>query len=158
MMQFAKKLASKGVIVTFLTTHHRHQQITKAHTHSAEQDDPIEQEARNLGLDIRSAQISDGLPLDFDRSARFNDFMRSVDNMGGELEQFLHNLNKTGPAISCVIADTMLFWSFEITKKFAIPWISFWTQPTFRYSIFYHAHLLEDLRYSISEGTGKVSV
>jgi hypothetical protein len=79
--------------------------------------------------------------------------MRSVDNMGGELEQFLHNLNKTGPAISCVIADTMLFWSFQITKKFAIPWISFWTQPTFLYSIFYHAHLLEDLRYSISEGT-----
>jgi len=106
MMQFAKKLASKGPIVTFLTTHQRHQQITKAHTHSAEQDDPIEQEAHNLGLDIRSAQISVGLPLDFDWYARFNEFLRSVDNMGGELEQLLHNLNKTGPAISCVIADT----------------------------------------------------
>jgi hypothetical protein len=157
MMQFAKKLASKGVIVTFLTTHHTHRQITKAQTHSAEQDDPIEQEARNLGLDIRSAQISDGLPLDFDRSAKLSDFMRSVANMGGELEQLLHNLNKTEPAISCVIADTILFWSFEVTKKFGIPWISFWTQPTFLYSIFYHAHLLEDLRYSISEGTADES-
>jgi len=140
-----------------LTTHHRHQQITKAHTLSAEQDDPIEQEARKLGLDIRSAQISDGLPLDFDRSARFNDFMRSVDNMGGELEQLLHNLNKTGPAVSCVIADTILPWSFEIAKKLGIPWISFWTQPTVLYSIYYHAHLLEDLRHSLCEGTGKVS-
>jgi len=161
MMQFAKKLASKGVIVTFLTTHHTHRQITKAQTHSAEQDDPIEQEARNLGLDIRSAQISDGLPLDFDRSARFNDFMRSVDNMGGELEQLLHNLNKTGPAISCVIADTILFWSFEVTKKLGIPWISFWTQPTFLYLIYYHAHLLEDLRYSLYEGNadeGSISI
>nr|ACN39829.1 unknown [Picea sitchensis] len=161
MMQFAKKLASKGVIVTFLTTHHRHQQITKAHTLSAEQDDPIEQEARKLGLDISSAQISDGLPLDFDRSARFNDFMRSVDNMGGELEQLLHNLNKTGPAVSCVIADTILPWSFEIAKKLGIPWISFWTQPTVLYSIYYHAHLLEDLHHSLCEGTadeGSISI
>eukprot|EP00253_Pinus_taeda_P012513 PITA_12513 len=153
MMQFAKKLASKGVTVTFVTTHHRHQQITKAHTHSAEQEDPIEQEAHNLGLDIRSAQISDGLPLDFDRSARFNDFMRTVDNMGGELERLLHNLNKVGTAISCVIADTILPWSFEVTRKLGIPWISFWTQPTFLYSIYYHAHLLEDLRHSLYEGT-----
>jgi hypothetical protein len=88
--------------------------------------------------------------------------MRSVDNMGGELEQLLHKLNKTGPAISCVIADTLLFWSFEVTKKFAIPWISFWTQPTFLYSIYYHVHLLEDLRYSHYEGTvadeGSISI
>eukprot|EP00253_Pinus_taeda_P031590 PITA_31590 len=158
MMQFAKNLASKGVIVTFVNTHHRHQQITKANSRTAEQDDAIEQEAR---LDIRSAQISDGLPLDFDRSARMNDFMRSVDNIGGELEQLLHSLNKAGPAISCVIADTLLPSSFEVTKKFGIPWISFWTQPTFLYSIYYHWHLLEDLCYSLSQGSveeGSISV
>eukprot|EP00253_Pinus_taeda_P013562 PITA_13562 len=161
MMQFARKLASKGVRVTFVTTHHIHQQITKAHTHSAEQEDPIQQEARNLGLDIRSAQISDGLPLDFDRSTRMNDFFRSVDNTGGELEQLLHSLNKTGPAISCAIADTILPSSFEVTKKFGIPWISFCTQPTFLYSIYYHLHLLEDLCYSLSQGSveeGSISV
>eukprot|EP00253_Pinus_taeda_P019293 PITA_19293 len=152
MMQFAKRLGFKGVTVTFVTTHQRHQHITKAHTQSAEQDDPVEQEARNLGLDIRSAQISDGLPLDFDRSAGFKDFMLSVENMGGEFEKLLHNLNKTGPPISCVIADTMLIWSFEVTRKFGIPWISFWTQATALYSIYYHAHLLQDFRHSICEG------
>eukprot|EP00253_Pinus_taeda_P003154 PITA_03154 len=161
MMQFAKNLASKGVTVTFVITHHIHQQITKAHTYSAEPDDPIEKEARNLGFDIRSAKISDGLPLDFDRSARFNDFVRSVNNMAGELERLLQNLKKAGPAISCVISDTTLPWSFEVTKKLGIPWISFWTQSTFLYSIYNHLHLLEDLRYSFCEGKveeGSISV
>eukprot|EP00253_Pinus_taeda_P011160 PITA_11160 len=90
-----------------------------------------------------------------------NDFMRSMDNIGGELEQLLHSLNKTGPAISCIIADTILPSSFEVTKKFGIPWISFWIQPTFPYSIYYHWHLLEDLCYSLSQGSvekGGISV
>jgi len=156
MMQFAKKLASKGLTVTFVTTHYRHHQIMKAHSHT-DQVDPIHQDAQNLGLDIRSAQISDGLPLDCDRSAKFYDFMRSVDNMGGELEQLILDLNRTGPAISCVIADTLLFWSLEVTKRFGIPWISFWTQPTVVYSIYYHAHLLEADRHSIYTGAGNLS-
>eukprot|EP00253_Pinus_taeda_P035026 PITA_35026 len=161
MMHLAKKLASKGVTVTFVNTHHRHQRITKANNHSAKQDYPLENEALNVGLDIRSVQISDGLPLDFDRAARLIDFMRSVDNMAGELERLLQNLNKTGPAISCVIADSSLPWSCEVTKKLGVPWILFWTQPTFLYSIHYHAHLLEDLRCNLYEGTadeGSISI
>nr|ACN39827.1 unknown [Picea sitchensis] len=153
MMQFAKNLASKGLTVTFVTTHHTHRQIIKARSQS-DQVDPIHQDAHNLDLDIRSAQISDGLPLDFDRSAGFSDFIQAVDNMGGELERLIHNLNKTGPPISCVIVDTMLFWSLEVSKKLGIPWISFWTQPTFVYSIYYYAHLVEAQRRSHYKGSG----
>jgi len=150
MMQFAKKLASTGLTVTFVTTHHAYAQITKAHS----EDSRVQLEAPDLILDIRSAQISDGLPLDFDRSAKFFDFMRSVDNMGEELEQVIHKLNNTGPPVSCVIADTALFWSLDVTKKFGIPWISFWTQPTTIYSIYYHAHLLESHPHSLYKGSG----
>jgi len=88
-------------------------------------------------------------------------FFRSVDNIGGELEQLLHSLNKAVPVVSCVIADTILPSSFEVTKKLGIPWISFWTQPTFLFSIYYHLHLLEDLCYSLDEGSveeGSISV
>lgn len=145
MMQFAKNLASRGVIVTFVTTHYTHARIAKAQ--DSQVDDP-------LGLQIRSAQISDGLPLDFDRSAHLFDFFRSVDNnMGEELEKFIQNLNKSHP-ISCVIADTLLFWSFDVTKKFGLPWISFWTQPAIIYSIYYHANLLEAHSQSIFKGSG----
>ena len=156
MMQLAKNLACKGLTVTFVTTHHRHHQLIKAQSHS-DQVDPIYQNAHSLDLDIRTAQISDGLPLDFDRSAGFLDFMLSVDNMGVELEKLTHNLGKTGPRISCVIADTMLFWSLQVTKKFGLPWISFWTQPTIVYSIYYHAHLLEAQGYFHYKGSGMLS-
>jgi len=145
MMQFSEKLASRGLTVTFVTTYHAHAQITKAHS----KDSQVQP-----GLDIRSAQISDGLSLDFDRSARFYDFLRSLEiNMGGELEQLIHNLNKTGPPISCVIADTSLFCTLDVTKKFGIPWISFWSQPTVVYSIYYHAHLLEAHGHSHYKGS-----
>lgn len=146
MMQFAKKLASKGLTVTFVNTHYRHRQIIEAHSHSTDQVDSIHQ---NLGLDIRFAQISDGLPLEYDRSAKFYEFMRSVDNMGGELEKLILSLNQTGPPISCVIADTLLFWSLHVTQRFGIPWVSFWTQPTVIYAIYYHAHLLQADRHSL---------
>lgn len=145
MMQFAEKLASRGLTVTFVTTYHAHAQITKAQSKESQV---------QPGLDIRSAQISDGLSLDFDRSARFYDFLRSVENnMGGELEQLIHNLNKTGPPISCVIADIFLFWTPDVTKKFGIPWISFWSQPAIVYSIYYHAHLLEAHGHSHHKGS-----
>eukprot|EP00253_Pinus_taeda_P028533 PITA_28533 len=146
MKQFAKNLASRSLTVTFVTTHHTHARITQA--------DSAVKEARNPSIHIRSAQISDGLPLDFDRSANFLEFMCSVDNMGAELEQLIQNLNKTGHPISCVIADSLLFWSLDVTKKFGIPWISFWTQLTSVYSIYYHAHLLEDHHQSLHEGSG----
>ena len=67
MMQFARNLASRGLIVTFVTTHHTHHQITESHSHS-DQADQTHQDAQSLDLDIRSAQISDGLPFYFDRS------------------------------------------------------------------------------------------
>ncbi|KAH9310606.1 hypothetical protein KI387_025641 [Taxus chinensis] len=151
MMQFSKSLASKGVVVTFVTTHHRHAQIAQANSSS---EDPVLLEARNLGLDIRSAQISDGLPLDFDRSARFYDFMQSVDSMDEALEELMHSLNKTEPPISCVIADTLLFWSLDVTKRFGIPWISFWTQPVGVYSIYHNFHLLRSHGHYPPRGTG----
>eukprot|EP00253_Pinus_taeda_P028536 PITA_28536 len=153
MMQFAKNLASKGLIVTFVTTHHRRHQIIKAYSQT-DQVESIHHDAQNMDIDIRYAQISDGLPLDFDRSAGFSEFMHGVENMGGELERLIQELNETGPPVSCVIADTMLFWSLQVTKKFGIPWVSFWTQPTAVYSIFYHAHLVEAQRQSHDKGSG----
>ncbi|XP_059077370.1 UDP-glycosyltransferase 86A1-like isoform X1 [Cryptomeria japonica] len=139
MMQLSKTLAAKGLIVTFVTTYHRHAEITQANSCSS---DPVLLEANKLGLDIRSAQISDGLPLNFDRSLKFYDFRRSVDNMGEALEELMNDLNKKEPPISCVIADTFLFWSLDVTKRFGIPWISFWTQPVAVYSIYHNFHLL----------------
>jgi len=158
MMHLAEKLSSAGLIVTFVTTHHTHSQITKAHSNSnsnrSTEVDPIHLRARNLGLDIRSAQISDGLPFNFDRSGRFLDHMRSMENMGEELKNLIQSLNKTGIPISCVIADPILYWSLDVTKKFGIPWISFWTQSTIVYSIYYHVHLLE----AHNRGTGKILI
>ncbi|XP_059077373.1 UDP-glycosyltransferase 86A1-like isoform X2 [Cryptomeria japonica] len=139
MMQLSKTLAAKGLIVTFVTTYHWHAEITQANSCSS---DPVLLEANKLGLHIRSAQISDGLPLNFDRSSKFYDFMQSVDNMGEALEELMNDLNKKEAPISCVIADTLLFWSLDVTKRFGIPWISFWTQPVAVYSIYHNFHLL----------------
>jgi hypothetical protein len=61
MFNFAKKLAAKGVIVTFVNTEACYANLTKAYNG----EDPVSH-AQSLGLDIRSAQVSDGFPLEFD--------------------------------------------------------------------------------------------
>eukprot|EP01018_Ginkgo_biloba_P032430 Gb_00710 [translate_table: standard] len=139
MVHLASKLASKGLIVTFVNTEACHAHMTRAQKGNQ---DPFFH-ARSLGLDIRSAQVSDGLPLAFDRSLKHDEFMQSlVVNMRMPVEELLHDLNRKGPPVSCIVADTFYVWTDRVAKKFQVPHVSFWTEPTVVFSIYYHWDLL----------------
>eukprot|EP01018_Ginkgo_biloba_P005998 Gb_26148 [translate_table: standard] len=132
MIVLSQILASKGIVVTFVNTHDTHTRITKSAAGSKEI-------SFSQAPGIRIAQISDGLPLDFDRSANFDEFVRSVDNMGSALEDLIHDLNmKAEPPISCVIADSFLPWTLDVAKKFNLPWVFFWTQSIASYVLYNH--------------------
>eukprot|EP01018_Ginkgo_biloba_P032414 Gb_32819 [translate_table: standard] len=139
MFHFCNKLASKGLTVTFVTTHDSEAQVRKAHSTYY---NPFSH-ARSTGLDIRSAQISDGFPPEYDRILNANIFLLSM--MMDKIEavdELIHDLNQTGPKISCIIADTIFPWMISIAKKFELPLVSLWTQPATVFSIFYHSDLL----------------
>ncbi|KAH9316956.1 hypothetical protein KI387_018725, partial [Taxus chinensis] len=135
----AKKLAAKGVVVTLVCTEDCYARITKAYDGR----DPFADNAKRLGLDIRCALVSDGLPLDFDRSLNAYECVSSVMyNMPSHVEEFMRDLQAKEPPISCIIADTYYVWPDRIAKKFGIPFVSFWTESVMVFAIYYNWDLL----------------
>ncbi|KAH9317042.1 hypothetical protein KI387_018811, partial [Taxus chinensis] len=135
----AKQLAAKGVVVTLVCTHGCYARITKAYNGR----NPFADSARRLGLDIRSALVSDGLPVEFDRSLNDLEFNSSLlYNMESHVEEFLSDLQTKELPISCIIADTFFVWPRRIANKFRIPFVSFWTESVMVFSIYYNWDLL----------------
>nr|ABR17327.1 unknown [Picea sitchensis] len=144
MFNFAKKLAAKGVTVTFVNTEACYANITKARNG----EDPFSH-AQSLGLDIRSAQISDGLPLEFDRSLNAEEFIESFEtNMIPHVEELISHLKEEEPPVLCIIADSFFVWLDRVAKKYGISHASFWTEAAMVFSIYYHWDLLVENGHS----------
>jgi len=138
MFNFAKKLAAKGVIVTFVITEVCNVNITKAYNGES----PFSH-ARSLGLDIRSVQIGDGFPLEFDRSLNAEEFREAFHTtIIPQLEELIAHLKANGPPVSCIIADTFFSSLNRVANKFGISYASFWTETAIVFSIYYHWDLL----------------
>jgi len=138
MFHFAKKLAAKGVIVTFVITEACSANLIKA----CNGESPFSH-ARSLGLDIRSVQVSDGLPLEFDRSLNATELTDSFNTkMIPQLEELITHLKTKGPPVSCIIVDTFSGSVNRVAKKFGISHASFWTETAIVFSIYYHWDLL----------------
>jgi len=131
MLQFAKRLASKNLQVTFVTTEENRERMLQAQ-------DPVTGES-NSSLKIQFETISDGLPLDFNRSKDRQMRWDMLCKMGGfTLANLIKRLNAQGNNICCVVYDSLLYWVPEVAKKFNIPVAFFWTQSCAVYSIYYH--------------------
>lgn len=77
-VHLAMKLASKGFIITFINTQSIHHLITKSQPNNTTISEDIFAGARESGLDIRYATVSDGFPLGFDRSLNHDQFMEGI--------------------------------------------------------------------------------
>ncbi|KAJ6835180.1 UDP-glycosyltransferase 86A1 [Iris pallida] len=138
-VHLAMKLASKGVVVTFVNTEAVHRQTSTANGSGS---DPFAA-ARSEGLDVRYELVSDGLPVDFDRSLNHDEFMGSLlRNMSAQVEPLARRLLHAEPPISCLIADTFFVWPSALAKRLGILYVSFWTEPALVFTLYYHLDLL----------------
>ncbi|KAK6231635.1 hypothetical protein SCA6_001708 [Theobroma cacao] len=143
-VQLAMKLASKGFTITFVNTQSIHHQITKSHPNTTTSDaEDIFTEARKSGLDIRYNVVSDGFPLEFDRSLNHDQFLEGVLHvMSAHIDELVANTIKTNPPPTCLIADTFFVWSSMISNKYNLVNVSFWTEPALVFTLYYHLELL----------------
>lgn len=140
-VHLATKLASNGFTVTFVNTESIHHQTSKAQNNN--NNNNIFAGVRNSGLDINYEIISDGLPISFDRSLNHDQFMASLLHViSAHVEELVKKLMSSDDPVTCIIADTFFVWPSTISKKFGIPYISFWTEPALVFSLYYHMHLL----------------
>lgn len=139
-IQLCLKLASKGFIITFVNTEWVHQEITKSNKNP-----DVFAAARDSGLDIRYATVTDGFPLSFDRSLNRDQFVQGrlhvfpahVDELVGKL------VAESDPPPKGLVVDTFSAWGYSVAKKYGLVFASFWTQPALVLDLFYHVDLLK---------------
>ncbi|KAL0409946.1 UNVERIFIED_CONTAM: UDP-glycosyltransferase 86A1 [Sesamum latifolium] len=143
-VNLAIKLASKGFSVTFAHLEFVHHQISKSQNNSTDID--IFAQARSSGLDINYTTISDGFPVEFDRSGDLyvksflRGFPEKVDELVGKIVQ------SHSPAGSkfFLVSDTFSVWPAKIAEKYGLVDVSFWTEPALVFSLYYHLQLLRE--------------
>ncbi|GLJ25456.1 hypothetical protein SUGI_0487430 [Cryptomeria japonica] len=140
LIRLSQKLASQGITITFVNTDFNHFKIMKArNAHPGTLESPC--------LNIRFVQVSDGLPLDFNRMAMpveaFNALMTT---MRASAEDLLYKLltQSCEPPVSCIIGSSFLIWSFDVAKKFELPFIAFWSQAVSVQVIYRHLSMIID--------------
>lgn len=130
LLQFAKRLASKNLEVTFVTTEASRKSMLQAQTTVSGASEKREE--------VRFETISDGLPADFDRNNV--DIVADMLSKMGEvtLGNLIDRLNAEGNRISCIVYDSIFPWIPKVANKFSIPSAFFWTQSCAVFSIYHH--------------------
>ncbi|CAJ2647665.1 unnamed protein product [Trifolium pratense] len=122
LIQFAKRLVSKGIKTTFATTHYTVKSIT----------------APNISVE----PISDG----FDESgfSQANDvelFLTSFKSNGSKtVSNLIHKYQKTSTPITCIVYDSFLPWALDVAKKHEIYGAAFFTNSAAVCNIFCRIH------------------
>ncbi|KNA10550.1 hypothetical protein SOVF_143340 [Spinacia oleracea] len=148
-VQLAIKLASKGFSITFINTDHIHQQITLSNTATASKGGggDLFVEARNSsGLDIEYMTVSDGLPLEFDRSLNHDQWVgANIHTFPAHLEVAMAKIVRSRPLVPCCfVADSYFVWASKLASKFGLVHVSFWSEPAMVLDIYFHRHLLQE--------------
>ncbi|XP_042054252.1 UDP-glycosyltransferase 86A1-like [Salvia splendens] len=143
-VDLALKLASNGIVITFIHLEFLHRKLCQTH-HANKTDVDLFSEARELGLDIRFTTMTDPFPLEFDRDANFNqyweamvrDFPPLVDEFVGKILASDRNM------LHFLVADTVYTWPATVARKYNLVNVSLWTQSALAYCLGYHWDLLQ---------------
>ncbi|TQD74172.1 hypothetical protein C1H46_040126 [Malus baccata] len=142
-VHLAIKLASHGFKITFINTHFIQHHTSKAQPKSAGNPFAYLHES---GLDIDYTTVSDGLPVEFDRSLNHDQFMASLLHVfSAHVEEVVGKAVKSSAdttPVTCIIADTFFVWPSKIARKFGIIYVSFWTETDLVFSLYYSLDLL----------------
>ncbi|CAL5197753.1 unnamed protein product [Lathyrus oleraceus] len=143
MLNFAKRLVSKGVHVTIATTEEGRARMLKN----------TDQNLSDSG--IRLEFFSDGLSIDFDRSDTKTVIKTSREKGAKNLSNLIDNLSKN-QTFSCVIVTPFVPWAIDVAAEYQIPCAVLWIQASACYSIYYRYYMkidsfpkLEDLNEKV---------
>ncbi|KAL8483359.1 hypothetical protein ACS0TY_026166 [Phlomoides rotata] len=147
-VHLAIALASKGCTVTYVQTEFVHNLMSISSP--LKQSDFLFSGAREAGLDIRSTTISDGFPLDFDRSFNFVEFYESIlRDFPARIDELVGKIvasdREQGLGLRhFLVADTSYLWPPAVAAKHGIINVSFWTSTALHLSIGHHLELLKE--------------
>jgi UDP-glucose:(indol-3-yl)acetate beta-D-glucosyltransferase len=145
MLNFAKRLISKGVHVTIATTEEARNRMLK-HTDKNSSDSGIKFEF-----------FSDGLSVDFDRSDT-KTFLDTIREKGPQnLSNLITNLAKN-QTFSCAIVNPFVPWAIDVLAEHETPCALLWIQASALYSIYYRYFKNNDLFPKLDDPNEKVQL
>ncbi|KAH6825268.1 hypothetical protein C2S53_002360 [Perilla frutescens var. hirtella] len=142
-VRLALNLASKGIVVTFVHLESIHQKLSKAHNHNHLD---LFSDARQSGLGIRYATITDGFPLDYDRDLHPEKYWTSLLQVFPPyVDEFVGNIIRSDPLSQhFLVTDTVYGWPAAVATKYNLLNVAFWTSPALVFSLLYHLDLLKE--------------
>ncbi|XP_022735204.1 UDP-glycosyltransferase 74B1-like [Durio zibethinus] len=122
LLQFAKRLASKGVKATLATTHYTVKSISAAH----------------IGVE----SISDGFDQGgFSQAGNVDFYLKSFwDNGSRTLSELIQKFRNSSTPVNCIVYDSFLPWALDVAKQHGIYGAAFFTNSAAVCSIFAHIH------------------
>ncbi|XP_039160761.1 UDP-glycosyltransferase 74F2 [Eucalyptus grandis] len=125
MLQFAKRLVSKGVRVTLATT------VFVAKSMHAALNDSIGIETISDGFDEGGSAQAESIEA----------YLRSLQAVGSRtLAALIKKLDNSGDAIDAIIYDGFLSWALDVAKQFGKSGVAFYTQACAVNNVYYHAY------------------
>lgn len=138
LLNFAKRLVSKGIHVTFATSDvARHlmlkSNISTTFTTTTNHDTTPKNPAR-INLEF----FSDGLSLEYDRLKNFDTYCEHLKTIGSRnVSDIITKFTTTGNKFSCIIINPFLSWVPDIAAEHGIPCAVLWIQACIIFSIYY---------------------
>lgn len=119
LLQFCKRLVSKGLKATLATTHY---------TVGFIQSDGVGVEAISDGFD-------DG---GFEQAPSVEAYLESFQTVGSRtLGELIHKFNESGSPVDCLVYDSLLTWGLSVAKQFGICGVAFWTNSASLCSLYW---------------------
>ncbi|XP_058735360.1 UDP-glycosyltransferase 84B2-like [Vicia villosa] len=143
MLNFAKRLVTKGVHVTIATTEEGRARMLKN----------TDQNLSNSGISLEF--FSDGLSVDFDRSDT-KTVTNTIREKGPKnLSNLIDSLSKN-QTFSCVIINPFVPWAVDVAAEYQIPCAMLWIQATACYSVYYRYFKNTDVFPKLEDPNEKV--
>ncbi|XP_042497501.1 UDP-glycosyltransferase 74B1-like [Macadamia integrifolia] len=122
LLQFAKRLLSKGVKATLATTHYAARSIC----------------AQGVGVEPISDGFDDGGFLQAPSAEAYVESFRTVGSR--TLGELILKLQETGSPVSCLVYDSFLPWALDVARERGIFGASFFTNSASVCSIYWRVH------------------
>ncbi|XP_073135046.1 UDP-glycosyltransferase 86A1-like [Henckelia pumila] len=141
-LNLALQIASAGFAITFVHTEHIHHTLSRVHKDQLD----LFSKAREAGLDICYKTISDGFPLEFDRTLHLEEYWESMFvSFPSIADQFVGEMIRSDPhSVHFLVTDTTFSWTANVATKYNLVNVSFWTEPALVFSLGYHIDLLQE--------------
>ncbi|VAH83952.1 gallate 1-beta-glucosyltransferase-like [Triticum dicoccoides] len=140
MLRLGKRLAAKGLLITFSSTSDVGAKITA----SSRVEDGGDGVSLGLGR-IRFEFLDDH--FDGKEELKFNDLMTHLETAGPPaFAKLLRRQEEAGRPVACVVVNPFIPWAMDVAEAAGIPYAVLWVQSCAVFSLYYHhVHGLLDL-------------